>query len=241
MRDILKHFQYPPSMANVSNQKAPARRVSIIVQEDHAAAERRHFVFLSHYKTTGGEAARVLADTLRRLLGISAGPRGSHVSAGPRGSHDERAGRVIPLQTVRALCEQFGHERAVYLDSSDLSDKDSLSGLVRDSVNYVLLLTRGALEQPWVLLELLTAHAAKLPVHMVRVEGNGQSGFRFPDELERAKATWTWYVNTFREGKRARESTRARATSLARAVLSRRDSGVFSRRVSDSAAGQETD
>jgi len=64
--------------------------------------------------------------------------------------------------------------RKVFLDSDDLLDLADLCNSVRDSDTLVLLLTRGVLTRPWVLVELMTAFDEGVPVITVIPIGNSK-------------------------------------------------------------------
>lgn len=116
------------------------------------AMMRKHYLFLSHYKLEAGTEASLMCIELEKLL-------------------DEDETR--PAQ---------GTEDLVFVDSEDLDKLNDLQTHVRNSCNLVLLLTKGVLTRPWVLVELATAVQAKVPVLPVKVSKRG-SEFEYPDEL----------------------------------------------------------
>jgi hypothetical protein len=63
----------------------------------------------------------------------------------------------------------------VFLDSNNLREKSVLAEHVAASDNFVILLSRGALERPWILLELVTAYTLGIKIHPVILEGGAHT------------------------------------------------------------------
>jgi len=73
-------------------------------------------------------------------------------------------------------------EVPVFLDSEDLKNLSEIQERVRRSQNVVLLLTSGVLTRPWVMVELVTAKVAGVPIVPVEVSKKGCE-FEPPDEV----------------------------------------------------------
>jgi len=110
-----------------------------------------HLLFLSHYKVEAGTEAALMRSELEQLM--------SEDPSSPSRHFD------VP----------------VFLDSEDLTDLTILQERVFHSHNIVLLLTKGVLTRPWVLVEIVTAISWCIPVLLVAVEKAG-SKFEFPEE-----------------------------------------------------------
>lgn len=113
-----------------------------------------YFIFLSHYKLEAGTEAALMRNELAQLI------------AEDLGSPARRFG--VP----------------VFLDSENLFNLDDLMAEVRLSHNLVLLLTKGVLTRPWVLVELVTACRSGISVQLVHVQKPEQDGskFLYPDD-----------------------------------------------------------
>lgn len=110
-----------------------------------------HFIFLSHYKLEGGTEAALMHTELQHAILADPGSPGH--------SFDE----------------------PVFLDSDNLESLEDLQRRVCSSHNLVLLLTKGVLLRPWVLVELITAKRNSVPLHLVTISKPGCI-FSFPDD-----------------------------------------------------------
>lgn len=144
--------------------------------------------FLSHHKQDGGDAARVFVDTARRIF-----------NAPPEDGGADANGT---LSSISASLR----DELIFLDSSNLSDLRRLLDHVEESANYILMLTRSALERPWVLAELVRAHkhGKRMLIICASWPGDESSpqgrGFKFPTHLDEAIDEWQeyYYESTLR-------------------------------------------
>lgn len=132
--------------------------------------EKKHLLFLSHYKTTGGEAVRIFMDKARVLLAESKDP------------------------AVRSAVSKFEPKDLIYLDSVNLKDLSRLLNEVGASLNVVLFLTRNCLSRPWVLAELCKAYTSNINLILVKVENTADHQFAFPKDVDKALTDWKWLV-----------------------------------------------
>ncbi|CAK0884363.1 unnamed protein product [Prorocentrum cordatum] len=102
-------------------------------------ADDSALVFISHFKEEAGSDAALMEEGMRRII---------------------KANPVHP---------SFNMKRPIFLDSNDLVETDHIQGIIRSSHNVVLLLTDNVLTRPWVLIEIVTALQAGVPVHLVMI------------------------------------------------------------------------
>ena len=93
----------------------------------------------------------------------------------------------------------------------NLKSLDDLLDHVRTSANHLLLLSRHALERPWVLAELCEAHRTGKNIVVVLTEwgGNDDIGFRYPHDLERVIQEWSFFIANDPDHARAAEERKA--------------------------------
>ncbi|CAK0899585.1 unnamed protein product [Prorocentrum cordatum] len=117
------------------------------------------FIFISHYKEEAGSDAALIEEGMRRII------------------------KENPAHPA------FNLSRPVFLDSNDLQETYHIPSIIRSSHNVVLLLTDNVLTRPWVLIEIVTALRASVPIHLVTIQRPGV-GFQFPsaDSIERLAA-----------------------------------------------------
>ena len=151
MADILEHLEFTPrpGQGTLETPKGGA---------GNEQKRKRHLMFLSHYKATGGEAVRIFMDRARQQL--------SHPVPG---KHPERA----------AVMDAMSEHDLIYLDSVNLKDLGRLLDEVDASLNLVLFLTRNCLARPWVLAELCKAYTSNINIVLVRVETTPDKVFNF--------------------------------------------------------------
>lgn len=116
-----------------------------------AVSRLHHLMFLSHYKLEAGTEAALLRTEIEQAITEDAASPG-----------------------------QF-FDDPVFLDSDNLRNLGDLQGQVRDSHNFVLLLTTGVLSRPWCLVEIVTAMREGLRILPVIVSKPGHD-FTYPDE-----------------------------------------------------------
>lgn len=109
---------------------------------------KKHLLFLSHFKRTGGDAARIFIDRAQHILQDETSFTGDLANA--------VAVRALPMQD------------RMFLDSANLVDLNGLLDHVAQSANLVLLLTKQTLERPWVLAEIATAFARGVNILVIR-------------------------------------------------------------------------
>ena len=161
-----------------------------------------HLAFLSHHKGDAGDAARVFVDTARRIL----------YSPWAEGSGDKRTGGKLTRSSSRAeKLRATKTKELIFLDSMNLKSLDDLLDHVRTSANHLLLLSRHALERPWVLAELCEAHRTGKNIVVVLTEwgGNDDIGFRYPHDLERVIQEWSFFIANDPDHARAAEERKA--------------------------------
>lgn len=108
-----------------------------------------HFVFLSHYKVEAGTEAALIRHELEAILNQDPG----------HPAHN--------------------FEVPIFLDAEDLTSLGFLQERVRKTHNLLLLLSKDVLKRPWVLVEIVTAFEAQVPVvPMLLCRGFNQ--FEFP-------------------------------------------------------------
>ena len=92
----------------------------------------------------------------------------------------------------------------------NLKSLDDLLDHVRTSANHLLLLSRHALERPWVLAELCEAHRTGKNIVVVLTEwgGNDDIGFRYPHDLERVIQEWSFFIANDPDHARAAQQIR---------------------------------
>ncbi|CAK0879491.1 unnamed protein product [Prorocentrum cordatum] len=122
-------------------------------------ADDSAFVFISHFKEEAGSDAALIEEGMRRII------------------------KENPAHPA------FNLRRPIFLDSNDLVETDHIRTTIGSSHNVVVLLTDNVLTRPWVLIEIVTALKARLPIHLVTIQRPGVD-FRFPSEtfLERLAA-----------------------------------------------------
>ena len=141
--DVLEHLNYGDENAIVGGKK-------------------KHLLFLSHYKATGGEAVRIFIDHARKILLES-----------PYGADPQRG-----------LDQGL---RAAGVDLSGFRQPQRPVGLLSEvgaSLNLVLFLTRNCLSRPWVLAELCKAFASNVNI----VVGKWTPALTKPSS---SRLTWT--------------------------------------------------
>mmetsp|Transcript_25232 Transcript_25232/g.58074 ORF Transcript_25232/g.58074 Transcript_25232/m.58074 type:complete len:1026 (-) Transcript_25232:70-3147(-) len=109
-----------------------------------------HLLFLSHYKAEAGTEAALIRTEIEHMIEEDRDSLGNYFDS------------------------------PVFLDSEDLDNLEELQNKVRCSHNLLLLLSKGVLKRPWVLIEICTAvqeGAHILPVQLVKNEK-----FEIPDE-----------------------------------------------------------
>jgi len=146
---------------------------------DPCSKDKSFMAFLSHHKADAGDAARIFVDTARRLCE-------------PTAKSSSNLGEV-----GRQAASGEGGSTKIFLDSNDLTNLKKLIAHVHDSENHVLMLTRAALERPYVLCELVYAWKQKKKIISVRVNWPGDAAdpaqakaFGFPEHLDEAIADW---------------------------------------------------
>jgi len=117
----------------------------------HEVSRLHHLIFLSHYKLEAGTEAALMRNELEMAILQDAGNVGN--------SFDE----------------------PVFLDSDNLVSLEDLQRRVQNTHNLVVLLTKGVLKRPWVLVEILTAKKEGVRILLVNVSKPG-GNFEFPDE-----------------------------------------------------------
>ena len=160
--DILEHVLYESPAAAATTQEGDGGEI--------APKKKRHLLFLSHYKATGGEAVRIFMDQARRQLAESTRPN-----------------------VVHALQQYEAHD-LIYLDSVNLKDLSRLLDEVGASLNLVLFLTRNCLSRPWVLAELCKAYTDNINIILVKVENTPDKIFAFPKDVDKAISDWKWFA-----------------------------------------------
>jgi hypothetical protein len=172
IKDIMQHL--------VTDLDLPTNPM-VTGQGDGVTVPAAHLAFLSHHKSDAGDAARIFADTSRRLL----------VSA-------ESARSLAQNGKYATLLSRIRVEDLLFLDSMMLKDLPKLLDSVEASANYVLLLSRHVLRRPWVLAELCRAHECGRNKSVVLIEypgrGDDPKAFRFPHDLDAVVSEWTVYV-----------------------------------------------
>ena len=158
--DVLEHLNYGDENAIVGGKK-------------------KHLLFLSHYKATGGEAVRIFIDHARKILLES-----------PYGADPQRAASI----------KAFAQQELIYLDSVNLKDLSGLLSEVGASLNLVLFLTRNCLSRPWVLAELCKAFASNVNIVVVKVDTSPDKAFKFPVDVDKAISDWQWFVRSKARG-----------------------------------------
>lgn len=111
----------------------------------------QHLIFLSHYKFEAGTEAALMRTELERAIEQDPG--------NPGHCFDE----------------------PVFLDSDNLNNLEDLQKHVKAAHNLVVLLTKGVLSRPWVLVEIVTAMREGVRVLLVKVTKAGCE-FEFPDD-----------------------------------------------------------
>ena len=172
-----------------------------VTQTPRVVAKRpiKWLAFLSHHKQDGGDAARVFVDTARRIFGGA-------------------EGGTATLSSISASLR----EELIFLDSSNLSDLRKLLDHVEESANYILMLTRAALERPWVLAELVRAHKQHKRMLIISVSWPGDEtspqgrGFKFPTHLDEAIDEWQEYYYESSLRSRAMSEASERENRLAK-------------------------
>jgi hypothetical protein len=114
-------------------------------------AENSPFIFISHFKEEAGSDAALIEEGMRRII------------------------KETPAHPA------FNLARPIFLDSNDLEEVDQIPSMIRSSHNVVLLLTDNVLTRPWVLIEIVTALRAGVPIHPVMIQRPGVD-FKFPSE-----------------------------------------------------------
>ncbi|CAK0905488.1 unnamed protein product, partial [Prorocentrum cordatum] len=114
-------------------------------------ADNSAFIFISHFKEEAGSDAALIEEGMHRII------------------------KENPAHPA------FNLRRPIFLDSNDLEETDHIRTMIRSSHNVVLLLTDNVLTRPWVLIEIVTALRARLPIHLVTIQRPGVD-FRFPSE-----------------------------------------------------------
>ncbi|CAK0903568.1 unnamed protein product [Prorocentrum cordatum] len=114
-------------------------------------ADDSAFAFISHFKEEAGSDAALIEEGMRRII------------------------KENPTHPA------FNLRRPIFLDSNDLEEMAQIPVMIRGSHNVVLLLTDNVLTRPWVLIEIVTALRAKLPIHLVSIQRPGVD-FKFPSE-----------------------------------------------------------
>ena len=160
--DILDHLKYAPLTATQAGDGGLP-----------TVKPKRHLMFLSHYKSTGGEAVRIFIDRARYLL--------------LQTKHGEREDRAAALSAISST-------DLIYLDSVNLKDLSGLLDEVDASINLVLFLTRNCLGRPWVLAELCKAYTSNVNIVLVRVETSADKTFVFPNDVDKAIKEWSWFA-----------------------------------------------
>jgi len=166
--DILEHIEYVPRGSQLENAGAGDAVASAASRKP-----KRHLMFLSHYKATGGEAVRIFIDRARHMLLNTS-----------FGAQKHRA----------AFHEHVSEHELIYLDSVNLKDLGRLLEEVDASINLVLFLTRNCLARPWVLAELCKAYMSNINIVLVRVETTPDKAFRFPTDVDKAVKEWSWFA-----------------------------------------------
>lgn len=166
--DILEHIEYVPRGSQRENASAGDAVASAVSRKP-----KRHLMFLSHYKATGGEAVRIFIDRARHLLLNTS-----------FGAEKHRA----------AFHSHVSEHELIYLDSVNLKDLGRLLEEVDASINLVLFLTRNCLARPWVLAELCKAYMSNINIVLVRVETTPDKAFRFPTDVDKAVKEWSWFA-----------------------------------------------
>lgn len=139
------------SPANIRSFERHVRRASSAVVQHRPSVQTDHLLFLSHYKLEAGTEAALIRAELEHLMSLD----------------------------PRSISKSF--ETPIFLDSEDLQDLNVLQDRVLRSHNVVLLLTKGVLSRPWVLMEIVTAVSAGIRVLPVEVLKPGSS-FVYPNE-----------------------------------------------------------
>ena len=172
----------PPAALPVvaATQNGAERQVTLTPRAPTPKRPIKWLAFLSHHKQDGGDAARVFVDTARRIF---------------RDTGETGTDGIGLMSSISASLR----EELIFLDSSNLSDLRKLLDHVEESANYILMLTRSALERPWVLAELVRAHrhGKRMLVISVTWPGDESSpqgrGFKFPSHLDEAIDEWQEY------------------------------------------------
>jgi len=140
--------------------------------------------FLSHHKTDAGDAARIFVDTARRVIA----ERRVYLNAKSiRRSSTGETGWWHQGGTL-----EVADDKAIFLDSNDLSDLKNLLKQVERSANHLLLMSRSVLERPWVLCELVAAAKEGKPICVIAVgwPGSSDKEFHFPRHLNEVLEDW---------------------------------------------------
>lgn len=126
-------------------------RVDRAVDDLLKKSEGDHLAFISHYKLEAGTEAALMHRDLERMIRQDSTNQG------------------------------HGLKSPIFLDSEDLDDLDTLTEHVRRSHNLIVLLTKGVLTRPWVLIEVITAYRHKIRMVPVEVIRPGQA-FEYPTD-----------------------------------------------------------
>lgn len=117
----------------------------------HEVSRLHHLIFLSHYKVEAGTEAALMRNELESAIKHDSGHIGNNFNS------------------------------PVFLDSDNLVSLEDLQCRVQNTHNLVLLLTKGVLKRPWVLVEIMTARREGVRILLVNVSKPGV-GFEFPDD-----------------------------------------------------------
>lgn len=117
--------------------------------------QTEHYMFLSHYKLESGTECSLIKEELEQILK----------------ENKEYSNKITNRCTS-----------PVFLDSDDLFDLENLRQKVRNSHNFVLVLTEHVLSRPWVAAELVTAYLEGGNLLLVEIQRPGLSAFPYPDE-----------------------------------------------------------
>ena len=121
---------------------------------------------------------------------VAAGPdanRAHRPSASESGSFKAfvshfKAEAAMEARYIQTELEAQADSRC-FIDSDDLRDLSLLTNYVKSSECLVLVQSKGVLTRPWVLLELVTAIQAGVPIVGISLQGRPDVAYSFPDAL----------------------------------------------------------